>query len=136
LLGHGQLLALHGDGEQTCFEIMSSHERVGNHKLVGYIAHNTAWKPWLAFNFGYAFGESMANCTLGVAYGACKSTNTFEDFFPTNHIHMRYMDAQAWKNMLSRSANLQTRTTKDGHIEFWYTNLNLASAHDSWYRGG
>ena len=55
--------------------------------------------------------------------------------FPTNHIHMGYMDVQAWKNMMSPSANFQARPTKDDHIELWYTNLNLANARDNWYRG-
>jgi hypothetical protein len=44
------------------------------------------------------------------------------------------MDVQGWKNMLSFSANLQARPTRDDHLEFWYTNLNLASARDNWYR--
>ena len=55
--------------------------------------------------------------------------------FPTNHIHMGYMDVQAWKNMMSPSANFQARPSKDDHIEIWYTNLNLANARDNWYRG-
>jgi hypothetical protein len=73
---------------------------------------------------------------LAGAYGACGGTaNTFENFFPTNHIHMGYMDVQAWRNMLSPSANFQARPSKDDHIEIWYTNLNLANARDNWYRG-
>ncbi len=73
---------LSGDGEQTCFEIKSSHQLVGNQKLY-----------WL----------------YSLQYGL--------------------------ETTLSLSANLQARPTKDDHIEFWYTNLNLASAHDNWYRG-
>ena len=69
--------------------------------------------------------------TLSVSHSA----NTFENFYPTNHIHMGYMDVQAWKNMLSPSANFQMRPTKDDHLEIWYTNLNLANARDNWYRG-
>ena len=101
---------------------------------IGYTHYQSAWKPRLAFNFDYASGDGRANCTLGSGTG-CKSANTFENMFPTNHIHMGYMDVQAWKNMLSPSANFQARPTKDDHIEIWYTNLNLASSKDNWYRG-
>ena len=48
---------------------------------------------------------------------------------------MGYMDVQAWRNMLSPSANLQFRPSKDDHVEVWYTNLNLANSKDNWYRG-
>jgi hypothetical protein len=55
--------------------------------------------------------------------------------FPTNHIHMGYMDVQAWKNMMSPSINFQARPSKDDHIEIWLTSLNLANSKDNWYRG-
>jgi hypothetical protein len=103
---------------------------------IGYTAYEAAWKPRLAFNFDYASGDGRNNCGVGVAAGmACGTANTFENFFPTNHIHMGYMDVQAWKNMMSPSVNFQARPSKDDHIEFWYTNLNLANAQDNWYRG-
>ncbi|HEX6951008.1 MAG TPA: alginate export family protein, partial [Nitrospira sp.] len=102
---------------------------------IGYTHYQSSWKPRLAFNFDYASGDGRSNCTLNAAYGGCKSANTFENFFPTNHIHMGYMDVQAWKNMLSPSANFQARPSKDDHIEIWYTNLNLANSKDNWYRG-
>ena len=117
-------------GQGKCLHINAWATR----NWVGYTAYNMAWKPRIAFNFDYASGDGRANCTLNAAYGSCKSANTFENFFPTNHIHMGYMDVQAWKNMLSFSVNLQARPTKDDHIEFWYTNLNLANAQDNWYR--
>ena len=101
---------------------------------IGYTHYQASWKPRIAFNFDYASGDGRANCTLGAPTG-CSSANTFENMFPTNHIHMGYMDVQAWKNMLSPSANFQARPSKDDHIEIWYTNLNLASSKDNWYRG-
>ncbi len=76
----------------------------------------------------------VVNCTLSNgAYGACKTANTFENFFPTNHIHMGYMDVMGWKNMMSFSGNFQARLSPDDHIEIWYTNLHLANAKDNWY---
>jgi hypothetical protein len=101
---------------------------------IGYTAYTLPWKPRIGFNFDYASGDGRSNCTLNAAYGSCKTANTFENFYPTNHIHMGYMDVMAWKNMLSLSANFQARPTDNDHIEIWYTNLNLASAQDNWYR--
>ena len=120
-------------GQNKCLHINAWATR----NWIGYTAYNMSWKPRLAFNFDYASGDGRANCTAatGNGSGGCSSANTFENFFPTNHIHMGYMDVQAWRNMLSPSANFQARPTKDDHIEIWYTNLNLASARDNWYRG-
>ena len=101
---------------------------------IGYTFYNLAWKPRLALNFDYASGDGRSNCTLNPAYGTCSSANTFENFYPTNHIHMGYMDTMGWKNTLTWSANFQARPTRDDHIEIWYTNLNLANSKDNWYR--
>jgi hypothetical protein len=100
---------------------------------IGYTAYDWKWKPRFAFNFDYASGDGRNN-TCGATPGSCSSANTFENFFPTNHIHMGYMDVQAWKNMLSPSINFQARPSVRDHIEIWYTNLNLASSKDCWYR--
>jgi hypothetical protein len=102
---------------------------------IGYTMYQHPWKPRLAFNFDYASGDGNANCNApGATPVNCTSGNTFENLYPTNHIHMGYMDVQAWKNMLSPSVNFQARPTKDDHFEIWYTNFNLASARDNWYR--
>jgi len=101
---------------------------------IGYTFYNLAWKPRLALNLDYASGDGRANCTLNPAYGTCSSANTFENLFPTNHIHMGYMDTMGWKNTFTWSANFQARPTRDDHIEVWYTNLNLANSKDNWYR--
>jgi len=102
---------------------------------IGYTHYQSPYKPRLAFNLDYASGDSKANCALSAAYGRCSTANTFENFYPTNHIHMGYMDIQAWKNMLSPSVNFQFRPTKDDHIEIWATRMHLANAKDNWYRG-
>ncbi len=106
---------------------------------IGYTHYQSAWKPRLAVNFDYASGDGRAQCNTSAAgnanVGNCTSANTFENLFPTNHIHMGYMDVQAWKNMMSPSVNFQARPTKDDHIEIWATSLNLANKEDNWYRG-
>ena len=100
---------------------------------IGYTHYQSDWKPRLAVNFDYASGDGRANCTIGGDTG-CKTANTFENMFPTNHIHMGYMDVQAWKNMMSPSVNFQFRPSKVDHIEIWATSLNLANTKDNWYR--
>ena len=102
---------------------------------IGYTHYQSSWKPRLAMNLDYASGDGRAQCGNG-GMGTCKTANTFENLFPTNHIHMGYMDVQAWKNMMSPSVNFQARPTKDDHIEVWATSLNLANKEDNWYRGG
>jgi hypothetical protein len=100
---------------------------------IGYTHYEWAWKPRLAFNFDYASGDGRANCTIG-GNTDCKTANTFENLWGTNHIHMGYMDTMGWKNMMKPSINLQFRPTKDDHIEIWATSLNLANTKDNWYR--
>lgn len=117
-------------GEQKCLHINAWATR----NWIGYTFYDTAWKTRIAFNLDYASGDSRNN-SCGATPGSCKSANTFENFFPTNHIHMGYMDVQAWKNMLSPSLNIQARPSARDHIELWYTNLNLANSKDCWYRG-
>jgi len=106
---------------------------------LGYTFYQSPYKPRIAVNFDYASGDGNANCNAPTAGGAanhvCSTANTFENLYPTNHIHMGYMDVQAWRNMLSPSANFQIRPTKNDHFEIWYTNLNLANSKDNWYRG-
>jgi hypothetical protein len=104
---------------------------------LGYTHYQSKWKPRIAFGFDYASGDGNANCsTAGAAPNqTCTTGNTFENFFPTNHIHMGYMDIMAWKNMMSPQANLQMRPTERDHFEIWYSNFQLASSRDNWYRG-
>ena len=102
---------------------------------IGYTMYESKLKPRLALGFDYASGDGNANCTLAGAVQGCKTANTFENFFPTNHIHMGYMDVQAWRNMLSPQVNFQMRPTERDHFEVWYSNFNLANARDNWYRG-
>ena len=100
---------------------------------IGYTQYEWVWKPRLAFNFDYSSGDGRANCTIG-GNTDCKTANTFENLYPTNHIHMGFMDVQGWKNMMGFSVNLQFRPTKDDHVEVWASRLNLANTKDNWYR--
>ena len=113
---------------------------------LGYTVYDWKMKPRLAINVDYASGDGDANCNLTIANNGGATTaasaarcggnaNTFENFFPTNHIHMGYADVIAWRNMVAPQANLQLRPTERDHVEIWYMNMNLANARDNWYRG-
>jgi hypothetical protein len=99
---------------------------------LGYTVYQSKWKPRFAVNLDWASGDGDANCNSAAA---CRTAGgTFENFFPTNHIHMAYADVQAWKNMFAPQLNLQMRPSSRDHFEIWYMNMNLANARDNWYR--
>jgi len=100
---------------------------------LGYTMYDHKWKPRVAINLDYASGDGNANCVQNGQ--RCTTANTFENFFPTNHIHMGYMDVMAWKNMIQPAANLQFRPTERDHFEFWFNMFYLADKRDNWYRG-
>jgi hypothetical protein len=102
---------------------------------LGYTHYQSKWKPRFAVGLDYASGDGNANCNAPGRGVTCTTGNTFENLYPTNHIHMGYMDVMAWKNMLTPSANIQFRPSARDHFEIWYNNFNLASARDNWYRG-
>ena len=103
---------------------------------LGYTHYQSKWKPRFAVGLDYASGDGNGNCNApGAVAHACTTANTFENLYPTNHIHMGYMDIMAWKNMLTPAANIQFRPSARDHFEIWYNNFNLASARDNWYRG-
>ena len=111
---------------------------------LGYTWYDNKLKPRLALGFDYASGDGNANCATGTGGTdglttatngmRCRSANTFENFFPTNHIHMGYADVIAWKNMIDPQLNFQLRPTARDHFEFWYNHMLLASSRDNWYR--
>jgi hypothetical protein len=129
-MGDNNDAALAGQGNQKNLSINAWATR----NWIGYTHYQSAWKPRLAVNFDYASGDSGANCTFTGSTTPCTTANTFENMYPTNHIHMGYMDVQAWKNMISPSVNFQFRPSKNDHIEIWATSMYLANTKDNWYR--
>ncbi len=105
---------------------------------VGYTIYENKMKPRFAAGFDYASGDGDANCSVGgvvrAGFSCASAGGTFENFFPTNHIHMGYMDIMAWKNMVMPQGNIQFRPTARDHFEIWYSHMRLASARDNWYR--
>ena len=86
-------------------------------------------KPRIAFELDYATGS-------GVNRGATGGRTTFENFWPTNHLHYGYMDLMGWKNMLSFGPQFSVKPSKNGtfKIHLWWH--RLADADDDWYGAG
>ena len=105
---------------------------------LGYTWFNHSWKPRFAIGFDYASGDGDSNCVTpggNLARSCGSNANTFENFFPTNFLHVGYMLNGAWRNTIQPQVNLQARPTVRDHIEIWGLRKYLASARDNWYRG-
>ena len=105
---------------------------------LGHTWYTHPLKPRLAIGFDYASGDGDSNCvTPGstLARNCGGNANTFENFFPTNFLHVGYMLNGAWRNTVQPQVNIQARPTGRDHIEIWALRKYLASARDNWYRG-
>ena len=105
---------------------------------LGYTWYEHPWKPRLAIGFDYASGDGDTNCITpgsNLARSCGGNANTFENFFPTNFLHVGYMLNGAWRNTVQPQINVQARPTARDHIEIWALRKYLASARDNWYRG-
>jgi hypothetical protein len=105
---------------------------------LGYTRYAHRWKPRFGIGFDYASGDGDSNCVTatGEATRSCGgNASTFENFFPTNFLHVGYMLNGAWRNMVQLSVNAQARPSPRNHVEVWAQRKYLASARDNWYRG-
>jgi hypothetical protein len=86
-------------------------------------------KPRIAFELDYATGSGADRGTTG-------GRSTFENFWPTNHLHYGYMDLMGWKNMLSFGPKFSMKPSKNGtfKVDFWWH--RLADKDDNWYGAG
>ena len=79
---------------------------------------------------------------LGLEYNTASGNKndgkwrSFDQLYPTNHIHFGYMDRMSWKNMNHYSAGLQLRPNKDSHFEVTGHFFYLKEAMDGWYHAG
>ena len=58
---------------------------------------------------------------------------SFDQLYPTNHIHFGYMDRMSWKNMNHLAFGLQLRPNKDSHFEVTGHLLSKQESADNWY---
>ncbi len=92
---------------------------------VGYTMKQMPMKPRLGFEFDFASGSGNTNDTGG--------KGTFENFWPTNHLHYGYMDRKAWKNMVAWAIKAKIHPTKNGNLKVHFWSFSLAEQEDNWY---
>jgi len=61
---------------------------------------------------------------------------SFDQLYPTNHIHFGYMDRMSWKNMNHLAFGLQMRPNADSHFEVTGHLFSKQEATDGWYHAG
>lgn len=82
--------------------------------------------PRIGAEYNYASGS-------GAGSGG---RHTFENFWPTNHLHMGYMDQLGWKNMIAYSPQLKVKPTKASWVKVNYWIFRLAQVEDNVYNAG
>lgn len=96
---------------------------------LGYTVASLPMTPRLGLEFDYASGDGDN------ASGAHRGNfNTFDNLYPTNHVHYGFMDLMAWKNMVNYRATLDLKPTPDSKLQVDGVVHRLANARDHWYR--
>ena len=94
-----------------------------------------------AVKIGYSFTAGLPH-RLGIEYDYASGDDnptggdfkTFENLFPTNHIHYGYMDYLGWRNMQDLRLTLAMKPTKASGLSLDYHFFWLAEEADDWYR--
>jgi hypothetical protein len=84
-----------------------------------------AFKPRIGIEYDRASGDDNATDD---------QFETFENLFPTNHIHYGYMDYAGWRNMQDIRISLSAKPTKTSGVILDYHLLSLTEEADNWYR--
>lgn len=88
----------------------------------GYAIPNVAWSPRVAVEYDYATGSDSAD-----------EDNTFNNLYPTNHLHYGYMDYQGWSNMSAIALKASAKPTDKCYLYLAYWLFSLAEEKDGWY---
>lgn len=83
-----------------------------------------AVKPRIGVEYDYASGDSSPTDDR---------IETFENLFPTNHIHYGYMDYVGWRNMQDLRVSLGMKPTAQSGVSLDYHRFKLAESDDHWY---
>lgn len=93
---------------------------------VGY-TFELSWSPRVGFEFVYATGDSDPNDS---------ERNTFDNLFPTNHLHYGYMDRASLQNLIDYHFTVNAKPTKKLYLQADVHILRLEEATDSLYNAG
>lgn len=81
------------------------------------------WSPRVAVEYDLASGSDDPT----------DEDNTFNNLFPTNHLHYGYMDYQAWMNMQDIVLKVSAKPSDKCWIYLAYHMFTLAEEADAWY---
>jgi len=97
---------------------------------IGFTFKPVPFQPRLGFEFNYASGDG-GNAAGGRNSG---NFNTFDNLYPTNHVHYGYMDLMAWRNMVNYQAVFDIKPSPVSKFQVNFIVHRLASTKDHWYR--
>jgi hypothetical protein len=83
------------------------------------------FKPYIGVEYDLASGDDNPTD---------EKFKTFENLFPTNHIHYGYMDYMGWRNMQGLRLSLGIKPTSTSGLSLDYYRFWLAEKADNWYR--
>lgn len=89
----------------------------------GYTAA-VAMKPRIGLEYDRASGDSDPTDD---------KFETFENLFPTNHIHYGYMDYVGWRNMQAMRLSLSIKPSGSSGVSLDYHRFSLVEESDRWY---
>lgn len=84
-----------------------------------------AVKPRIGIEYNRASGDDTSGDD---------ASNTFENLFPTNHIHYGHIDYVGWRNMQDIRFSFGIKPTKSSSVSMDYHLFSLAEKSDHWYR--
>ncbi len=97
------------------------------HAGAGYTLKQITGTPRFGFQYNFATGDSDPNDA---------ENNTFDNLFPTNHIHYGYIDFMSWRNMhnvkIESSVKPFEKFLLKGDLHFFW----LKTVRDAWYNAG
>lgn len=84
--------------------------------------------------------QASVNVAYNYASGDDDSTDskhgTFDNLYPTNHMHYGYMDFLSWQNMHNIETSLSFMPADDFTLKLAWQNYWLAETADAWYGAG
>ena len=81
-------------------------------------------KPRIGIEYDRASGDEDRNDD---------TLQTFENLFPTNHIHYGYIDYVGWRNMQDLRLSVSVKPTATSGVSLDYHRFSLVEKDDNWY---
>ena len=100
---------------------------IAAHADVGLTFVDHPWKPRIGAEYSFASGDR--NPTDG-------KRQTFDNLFPTNHLHYGYMDLFSWRNIRHWGFVASVEPTKKLLAKANFHIFGLDEAKDAWYNAG